>query len=260
MAREYVNFQVEKKIALVTVDRPPVNALNHQVQNEIKNAFEELQTMEDSVGVVIVTGGGKRAFIAGADIKMVSEMSSEDALTLSEEFQEILNMVEEFNRAVIAAINGLALGGGTEVALACDIRVADESAVLGFPEVSLGVMPGAGGTQRLTRLVGHGKAKELILTGDPINANEAKSIGLIERVTPRGEAVLEAKKIAGRILLRGPLAIANAKKAINEGVSMTLRDGLRREAQLFSELFRTQDLKEGVRAFMEKRMPKFMGH
>ena len=259
MSRKYVNFQVEDKIALVTLDRPPVNALNRQVLEEIKEAFEVLRTM-NNVGAIILTGGGNKAFIAGADIKMISEMRLEEAFEISSYSQKILGIIEEFEKVVIAAISGLALGGGCEVALACDIRVADEKAVFGLPEVSLGIMPGAGGTQRLTRLVGPGKAKELILTGDPVNANEAKSIGLIERIAPRGEAILEAKKIASRILLRGPLAIKNAKKAINEGDSMTLKDGLRREAQLFSELFLTQDLKEGTRAFIEKRMPKFIGH
>jgi len=260
MPREYVNFKIDDKIALVTVDRPPVNALNRQVQDEIRDVFEEFQRMIDDVGAVIITGAGNKAFIAGADIKMITELGSDGALKFSEDFHAILNMVEDFNRVVIAAINGLALGGGSEVALACDIRVADESALFGFPEVGLGVMPGAGGTQRLTRLVGFGKAKELILTGDFISASEAKSIGLVERLASRGEAVLEAKKIAGRVLLRGPLAIANAKRAINEGIGMTLKDGLRREAQLFSELFCTQDLKEGSRAFLEKRTPKFTGH
>jgi enoyl-CoA hydratase len=260
MPREYVNFKIDDRIALVTVDRPPVNALNRQVQDEIRDVFEEFQRIIDDVGAVIITGAGNKAFIAGADIKMITELGSDDALKFSEDFHAILNMVEGFNRVVIAAINGLALGGGSEVALACDIRVADESALFGFPEVGLGVMPGAGGTQRLARLVGLGKAKELILTGDFISASEAKSIGLVERIACRGEVVLEAKKIAGRVLLRGPLAIANAKRAINEGISLTLKDGLSREAQLFSELFCTQDLKEGSRAFLEKRTPKFIGH
>jgi len=171
----------------------------------------------------------------------------------------------------VCFISGVARGRGNGSAMAlkfaemdadvaiadvrCDIRVADECAIFGFPEDSLGVIPGAGGTQRLTRLVGSGKAKEIIFTGDPINVAEAKSIGLVERVVNSREAVSEAKKIASRILLRGPIAIRNAKKAINEGVNMNLKDGLKREAQLFSELFNTQDLKEGTRAFLEKRKP-----
>jgi enoyl-CoA hydratase len=258
VARKYINFHIEDKVALVIVDRPPVNALNSQVQEEIKDVFEELKTKSD-VGTVIITGGGNKAFIAGADIKMISELGSIEAFEMSEHVHEIFDLIEEFDRVVIAAINGLALGGGCEVALACDIRVADEDAIFGFPEVSLGVIPGAGGTQRLARLVGSGKAKEIIFTGDPINAAEAKSIGLVERVVHRGEAVLEAKKIANQILLRGPIAIRNAKKAINEVANMNLKEGLKREAQLFSELFNTQDLKEGTMAFLEKRKPIFVG-
>jgi enoyl-CoA hydratase len=145
------------------------------------------------------------------------------------------------------------------VALACDIRVADENAVFGFPEVNLGLLPGAGGTQRLARLVGIGKAKELILTGDSIDAREAKSIGLVERIGPSGHALKEAKKVAERILPRGPIAVAKAKEAINKGTNMSLEDGLKVEAKLFSDLFDTQDKKEGVAAFIEKRKPKFVG-
>ena len=258
MQREFVNFQMEDRVALVTVDRPPVNAMNKQVNEEIEDIFKELQSRED-VGAVIITGGGDKAFIAGADIKMVSEMGPEDAFALAGYVQGVMNGIENFDRVVIAAINGLALGGGCEIALACDIRVADERSIFGLPEVSLGVFPGAGGTQRLARLVGSGKAKELILTGDPINTEEAKSIGLVERVAPQGQAVSEARKIAERILLRGPVAVSYAKKAINEGVNKGIKEGLKLEARLFSELFKTQDKKEGIAAFLEKRKPKFTG-
>ncbi len=258
MPREYVNIHIEDKIALVTVDRPPVNALNRQVLEEIKGVFEELREMND-VGVVILTGGGNKAFIAGADIKMIAGLGPEEALEISSYSQNILSMIEEFDKVVIAAISGLALGGGCEVALSCDIRVADEQAAFSFPEVGLGVMPGAGGTQRLTRIVGKGKTKELILTGELINATEARSIGLVERVVPTGAAISEAKKIAKRVLAQGPMAVTNAKKAINEGINLNLRDGLTREAQLFSELFYTSDHKEGILAFLEKRKPKFIG-
>ena len=171
----------------------------------------------------------------------------------------MLSKIEGFDRVVIAAVNGYALGGGSEVALACDIRVADESAVFGFPEVSLGLIPGAGGTQRLSRLVGMGKAKELILTGDRIDAKEAKAIGLVERIAPKGEALSAAKKLAERVLLQGPMAVMNAKKAINEGMQMTFEEGLKNESRLFSALFETQDLQEGISAFLEKRKPEFKG-
>jgi len=258
MARKFVNFQTEGKIALVTIDRPPVNALNQQVQREIEDAFDELQGRND-VGAVIIPGGGSKCFIAGADIDMISEFGYEEAFSLGSEMHTVLNMIEAFDRVVIAAINGLALGGGCEVALACDIRVADETAKLGLPEVSLGLMPGAGGTQRLPRLVGKGKAKELILTGDPIDANEARSIGLIERVVSKGQAVQEAMKIAERILLRGPVAIAKAKQAINEGMDMSQQKGLEKELQFFCGLFETRDMKEGTLAFKEKRKPNYIG-
>ena len=257
-SREYIRLQVEENIAVVRLDRPPVNALNVQLQNELGDAFEEIRTM-NHVGAVIITGSGDKAFMAGAEIKMLSEMGQEEALRMSESTQYVFNMIQAFDRVVIAAVNGLALGGGCELALACDMRVADETAVLGFPEVGLGLFPGAGGTQRLTRLVGMGKAKELILTGDPIDAAEAKEIGLVERLVSQGDAVTEARKIAKRILLRGPVAVAKAKEAINEGINMPMKGGLKIEAQLFSELFQTRDHKEGINAFLERRPPRFFG-
>jgi enoyl-CoA hydratase len=257
-AREFVDFQIEDGIAIVVVDRPPVNALNRQVEDEIEDVFEELGSLNE-IGAVIIRGGGEKAFMAGADIQMLSEKGAKEAYEMSESTKRVLSKIERFERVVIAAVDGLALGGGCEVALACDIRVADESAVFGFPEVSLGLLPGAGGTQRLTRLVGSGKAKELILTGDPVSADEAKRIGLVERVAPKGEAVSEAKRLAQRVLLRGPIAIVNAKKAINEGLHMTFEDGFKRESRLFSALFETRDMREGVNAFLEKRKPNFLG-
>jgi len=254
----YVKCQVEERIAVVTIDRPPVNALSPQVLNEIEETFQELLALSE-VGAVIITGGSGEFFSAGADIKTIPEMLPPDAFQLATSTQKILTLIEEFHRLVIAAVNGLALGGGLELALACDIRVAEEHALFGFPEVALGLLPGAGGTQRLARLVGPGKAKELILTGDPINAVEAKTIGMVERVVPRGSAFSEASRIAQRVLLRGPVAVANAKKAISHATSLGLKDGLEMEARLFSELFDTQDKREGVAAFIEKRKPKFLG-
>lgn len=256
--RVYVDFQIDDRIATVIVDRPPVNALNRQVEDEIEEVFEELGTVSE-VGAVIITGGGEKAFMAGADIKAILEKGPNEAHEMSASTQRILSKIERFGKVVIAAVNGLALGGGCEIALSCDMRIMDESTIIGLPEVGLGLLPGAGGTQRLARLVGIGKAKELILTGDPINADEAKRIGLVERIAPKGEAVAEAKKLAKRVLLRGPIAVVNAKKAINEGLDMTFEDGLKRETQLFSALFETQDMKEGVKAFLEKRKPNFIG-
>jgi enoyl-CoA hydratase len=256
--RKFVNYQIEDRIAIVLVDRPPVNALNNQVEEEIERIFEELKTSSE-VGVVIISGGGKKSFIAGADINSILKRTPKEAEAMSASTQRVLSKIESFPRVVIAAINGLALGGGCEVTLACDIRVADESATFGFPEVGLGLIPGAGGTQRLPRLVGIGKAKELILSGDAINSFEALRIGLVEKIAPKGKVLIEAKKIAKRALLRGPIAVANAKKAINDGMNMTFKDGMKRETELFCALFETRDMKEGVKAFLEKRKPCFIG-
>ncbi len=257
-SREFVGFRIDDRIALVTVNRPPVNALNRQLEDELEDVFDELAGLQE-IGAVVITGGGEKAFIAGADIKMIAEKNTEEAAEMSASTQRVLLKIERFDRVVIAAINGLALGGGCEVAMACDMRVMDESTIIGLPEVTLALLPGAGGTQRLARLVGIGKAKELILTGDPIGAEEAKSIGLVERIAPKGEAVSEAKKLAKRVMLRGPVAVTNAKRAINEGIDLPLEEGLKREAILFSDLFKTQDMREGVAAFIEKRKPKFTG-
>jgi enoyl-CoA hydratase len=256
--RQYVDLVIDERVVVVTVNRPPVNAWNSQVESEVKQVFEELSTRDD-FGVVVITGGGDRAFIAGADIRMMSEFGPKEAFEMSANSKVVMNFIEEFDRVVIAAINGLALGGGCEVAMACDIRVADESAFMGLPEVSLSLFPGAGGTQRLPRLVGTGKAKQLIFTGDPISAQEAKEIGLIQKVAPKGQALLEAKKIAKRIMERGPVAVAKAKKAINSAARMPIEAGFKIETELFSELFATKDQKEGVKAFLEKRKPKFTG-
>jgi enoyl-CoA hydratase len=257
-SRNFVNFQVHERIVNVIVDRPPVNALNNVVEAEINEIFEEIRTMREA-GVVIISGGGDKSFIAGADIKSLLSMGPEEASKMSASTQKVLSNIASFDKVVIAAVNGLALGGGCEVALACDLRIADESAIFGFPEVCLGLMPGAGGTQRLSRLVGMGRAKKLILTGDPISAAEALEIGLVEKIALKGEAITGAKKIAERILLRGPVAVANAKKAIHEGMNMTFENGLVRETELFSALFNTKDMKKGVKAFIEKRSPNFTG-
>ncbi len=256
--RDYINFSIDDRIALVMMDRPPVNAMNRKIRKEIDEVFEELNAISE-IGAVIITSKLEKVFMAGADLEMMTKTNSVEAIELSTSLHTTLSKIEKSDKVVIAAINGPALGGGCEIALACDIRVIDESAIIGLPEVSLGFLPGGGGTQRLARLVGIGKAKELILTGDPVNADEAKRIGLAERIAPKGEAVVEAKKLAKRVLLRGPIAVANAKKAINQGMDMAFEDGLKRETELFSAIFETQDMKEGVKAFLEKRKPNFMG-
>jgi len=239
------------------VDRPPVNALNSQLIKEIIETFEELGSNE-SVAVVILTGAGK-AFIAGADIKEIPFLNSEEGQKFSALGQEMTNRIDDSPRPVLCAIEGLALGGGCEVALACDIRVASENARFGQPEVNLGVIPGAGGTQRLPRLVGKGKAKFLLYTGDTIDALEAFRIGLVEKVVSPGNALNEAKKIAKKIMAKGPVAIALTKKAVNEGINLPLQEGLKVERENFGRVCETEDKNEGVKAFLEKRIPIYKG-
>jgi enoyl-CoA hydratase len=260
MARKYVNYEMEDRIAVVKIDHPPVNSLNEAVIGEILEVFEEMGSRDD-VAVVVITGGGERAFVAGADLRMFKDLigNREKVFEGARGMQDCLTNIENFDWVVIAAINGMALGGGCELALACDIRVADENAVIGVPEVRLGLIPGAGGTQRLVRLLGKGKAKMMVLGGDFFSAKDALSMGLVEKVAPAGEALTEAMNLAKGFLNVGPLAMRNGKKAINEGSNMTLEDGLVREAELLADCFMTEDIKEGVAAFFEKRQPLFKG-
>lgn len=242
---------------VVTVDRPPVNALNFQLIKEIIETFEELEKNEN-VAVVVLTGAGN-AFIAGADIKEIPALNSEEGQKFSALGQGMTNRIDDFPRPVLCAIEGLALGGGCEIALACDLRVASENARFGQPEVNLGVIPGAGGTQRLPRLVGKGKAKFLLYTGDTIDAREAFRIGLVEKVVSPGNALNEAKEIAKKIMAKGPMAITLIKKAVNEGINLSLKEGLKIERDNFGKACDTEDKNEGVKAFLEKRTPIFKG-
>jgi enoyl-CoA hydratase len=256
MARDYVNYVVEEGIALVTINHPPVNALDQKTVSELGQAMDELEKRPEAK-IIILTGGGDKAFVAGADITAFTGLTRVTAEQFAFSIQSILLKMEGSKKVVICAINGLALGGGCEVAMACDIRIASEKAKLGQPEVNLGVMPGAGGTQRLPRLVGKGRAMELVFTTDVISAEEARAIGLVNRVVPPGSLLEEAKKMAKKILAKGPVAITLAKRAINEGLEMDLKEGLKLEAKLFGELFGTFDMREGVKAFLEKRPARF---
>jgi enoyl-CoA hydratase len=256
--RLFVNYTIEEKLAWVTIDNPPLNALNNALVDELSAVFEELETNDD-VQAVILRGGGERAFVAGADIKQFPSMDRAVAEKFSSRGQEVFNQIEDFKGPVIAAIQGFALGGGCELAMACDIRIASEDAKFGQPEVGLAIIPGYGGTQRMPRLIRPGKAKELIYTGEIIDANEALRIGLVDRVV-KGEELLDAaRKLAATILSKGPLAIRAAKKAINEGLALPLREGLKLEAHYFGPLFSTEDKDEGALAFLEKRKPNFKG-
>lgn len=257
MKGKYVTTYMEENIAIVTIDKPPVNAINPEVTRELSLAFDELRENE-KVRAVILTGAGK-AFVAGAEIKNFPGLNRKSGEAFALNVTDMQRKIEEFNRPVIAAIDGYALGGGCELVLACDIRVASKKAKLGLPEVTLGLIPGAGGTQRLARLIPVGKAKKMIFTGEIIDADEAERIGLVDLVTEPGEALAEAKKLAGEIVKNAPVAVGFAKKAINRGLQMGLNDAVLMEASFFGELFETADVKEGVSAFFEKRPPEFKG-
>jgi len=258
MSRNYVNYLIEEGMAIVTINHPPVNAIDRKMVLELEQVVDELEVKPDAK-IIILTGAGDKAFIAGADIPVFSDLNKVSAEKFVLSIQSVLFKIEESQKVVICAINGHALGGGCEVAMACDIRIASEKAKFGQPEVNLGVIPGAGGTQRLPRLVGKGKAMELVFTGDMISAEEAKAIGLVNLVVPLESLMEEAKKMAKKILSKGPIAISMAKKAIHEGLEMKLKEGLKLEARLFGELFETYDMREGVKAFLEKRTPHFEG-
>lgn len=253
-----VTCVIEEKMATVTINNPPVNALSYEVMEQLEGILDELAERAD-LGAVIITGAGQRAFVAGADISQFPDMDQEDGVAFARRGLRIFGKVEALEVPVICAVNGVALGGGLELALACDIRVVASGAKLGQPEVNLGIIPGYGGTQRLPRLVSPGKAKELIFTGEPISAEEAFRIGLADKLVD-GDCVAEAQSLAQKILQKGPLAIKRAKKVINEGLQKPLPEGLALEAQNFGELFDTEDQKEGAKAFLEKRRPEYKGN
>jgi enoyl-CoA hydratase len=253
------NIRTENRdgILVVTVDRPKVlNALNEQTVNELERVFAEARA-DESVRCVILTGGGEKAFIAGADINELSKMTPLTGRDVARRGQAVLSSIERMPKPVIAAINGFALGGGCEIALACHIRIASEKAQLGLPEVTLGIIPGYGGTQRMARLLGKGKALELILTGDKVTASEAERIGLVNKVVPADQLMAAAEEMGRRIAQRGPLAVRAAIDAVMSGSDMGFEEGQVLEAALFGLLASTEDMKEGMSAFLEKRQASF---
>ena len=256
---KYRNILYEKKegIGTITLHRPDsMNALNSEVFRELKNILEEIES-DDEVAVVIITGSNK-FFAAGADLKEVGEISTPlKAHRFIQDAQAVFNMLEDLEKPVIAAVSGLALGGGCELTLACDLRIAAENAVFGQPEIKIGVIPGGGGTQRLPRIVGVTKAKELLYTGDFINAEEAYRVGLINKIVPVASLMDEARKMALKIASQPRNALKYAKMAVNEGMGMDIKSAMAYEARCFEILFSTQDQKEGMRAFIEKRKPVF---
>ena len=245
-------------IAVLTIDRQEkLNSLNSQVLEEIKQALLDLQ--DDPPRVMLVTGAGERSFVAGADIAAMNEMSPLGAKRFSELSHEAMELLDRSLVPTIAAVNGFALGGGCELALACDIRIAAENALFGFPEVTLGILPAMGGTQRLPRLVGPGIAKELIFSGQRIDAEEARTFNLVNRVVPEGEALNAARELAEEIAANGPVAVRHAKAAANKAQDVDLTSGLEYETDQFALLFGTEDAREGMGAFAEKREPEFKG-
>lgn len=258
MESKLVICEINDGIGVISINNPPVNALTAAVMAELDQTIDELANNR-SLQVVIVTGAGEKAFVAGADIKQFAELDQESGRDLVRKGQIIYSKLSALKQPVIAAIHGYAMGGGCELALACDIRIASENAAISLPEVSLAVIPGYGGTQRLPRLVGTGQALSMIFTGDPLNAAEAFRIGLVDKIVPNGEVLNEAKAMAKKIKSRAPLAVQAAKRAVYEGLTGSLEEGLHIEAGLFSELCLTEDQKEGANAFFEKRKPNYQG-
>src|SRR5512141_652181 len=255
------NILVEKKnsIAYVTVNRPKgLNALNMATMEELRAAFHDIKK-DDAIRGVIFTGAGEKAFIAGADIGELSKHNAVSGKEYTHKGQNVLNLIENLGKPVIACINGFALGGGCEIAMACTMRLASETAKLGQPEVKLGIIPGYGGTQRLPRLVGKGIAMQLVLTGEMISAQEAYRIGLVNEVTAPADLIPRAEAIAQKIIANAPLAVQYSLEAINKGLEMTLPEALYLEAVLFSVACSSEDKKEGTTAFLEKRPAQFKG-
>jgi enoyl-CoA hydratase len=257
----YETLKCEKRdgIGYVTVNRPEkLNALNQKVMNELGMCFADIQRDEE-VKIAILTGAGEKAFVAGADINELAVQTPLQGKETSQAGQRVLRLIENLGKPVIAAVNGYAFGGGCELALACTLRIASENARLGQPEVKLGIIPGYAGTQRLPRLVGKGRALEMILSGEAVTAQEAYRIGLVNQVVAQKDLMAAAETLARKIMANGPLAVKLAMEAVNQGMEMTEEQGEFLEATLFGLCCTTADMKDGTRAFLEKRPPKFVG-
>ena len=259
LSLENVSYAKKGAIAYVTLNRPKVlNALSKRTWEDLRAAFENARD-DAAVRGVILTGAGDKAFIAGADISELTHLTAVEAEKSSSYGQEVLNLIENLGKPVIAAINGFALGGGCETAMACTIRVAVENAKFGQPEVKLGVLPGGGGTQRLPRLVGKGRALQLILTGEMISAQEAYRIGLVNEVIASAHLITRAEGMLNQIFANAPVAVKYSLEAVNKGLEASQAEGLALEASLFGLCAGTDDKKEGTQAFLEKRKPQFQG-
>lgn len=252
-------FNVEEEIATITFNRPKVlNAMNFEVMTELLDAATVCEN-DDQIKSVILTGAGDKAFVAGADISQMQDSSTLEIQKMMELGHRTLRLIETMAKPSIAAVNGFALGGGTEISLACDVRFASEKAVFGQPEILIGIIPGWGGTQRLPRLVGMGIAKELILGGGQINAQRAYEIGLVNKVCPPENLLEEARKFASKLAKLPPFALKMAKNAMNYGYDLSLDNANKLEISCIAQCFSTQDQKEGMKAFLEKRKPTFKG-
>jgi enoyl-CoA hydratase len=259
MSEQAIKLTVEGNTALVTVDRPKaLNALNTATLEQLEEALASVARQKEIRGL-IVTGAGEKAFVAGADIAEMMNLNIEQSLAFAARGHRVFDALERLHCPTLAAVNGFALGGGCELALACDLIYAADNAKFGLPEVSLGIIPGFGGTQRLTRLVGRARAKELIFTGDMVDASRAKEIGLALDVVPAAQLLTHCRAVIGRIAKKGPLAVAIAKRVIAEGADLPLAAGNQREREAFADLFHSGDRKEGMSAFLEKRPAAFRG-
>ncbi|MBV8327238.1 enoyl-CoA hydratase-related protein [Chryseobacterium sp.] len=257
---ETLIYHQKGHIGTLTINRPEaLNALNETVLHELTLFGEHIRSNQE-IRVLIITGAGDKAFVAGADIKAMQEMTPEEAEKFSHTAQTAFNQIENLPFAVIAAVNGFALGGGCELALSCDIILASGKAKFGLPEVTLGLLPCFGGTQRLPRAIGLYKAREMVFSGAFYSAETCKEFGFVNHVFAPEELLNEAQKLAETIALRGPVAVAKAKQSLNTGIELHISEGLRQEAALFGELFTTEDHHEGIEAFIEKRVPHFRGN
>jgi enoyl-CoA hydratase len=256
---EHLRLERDGAVAILTINRPKVlNALNTETIDELRRAILDLRH-DDGVRAVILTGAGEKAFVAGADINELAVQTPAGGREHAVRGQHVFDVIENMGKPVIAAINGYALGGGCELAMACTLRIAADTAKLGQPEINLGIIPGYAGTQRLARLIGKGRALELLLTGDPVSAAEAHRLGLVNRVVPAGELMAEARRLAAALAAKAPLAVRYILDAVNKGIEIPLPQAQVFEATLFGLVASTDDMREGTRAFLEKRKADFKG-
>ncbi len=255
---QYIQLELQGRVALVTINHPPVNSLSPGVIAELDTVLKSIEANDD-IGAVVLTGAGPKIFVAGADIKAMSAMNSTQAEELAHNGQSTLNRLEDMPKLTICAINGLALGGGLELAMACDMRICAEHAKMGQPEINLGIIPGFGGTQRLPRIVGVGRAMQMLITGDPIDAQTALAWGLVNAVWPGDQLVERALELARNAAAKAPVAVKLIQQAVYQGIDKPLQLGLHCEINSFRQVFETEDKSEGISAFLEKRAPQFKG-